>query len=186
MTLRGKAIFFVLALVLFVLDVGSKYVVFAAVERDGTPSSLHGGDHVIEVVPGFFYLTRVYNPGGLWGIGQTGALSTILVIFRAIAVPLLVWMAATTPASNRVVLVALGLFCAGALGNLYDNLLFPDLGVRDFLDFFFFGPEGYHYPTFNVADASIVSAACLLALDMLFRKKPTRAVTGVTEPRPLN
>src|SRR5262245_35060190 len=114
MTLRGKGLFFALAVGLFALDIVTKYAVFAAVAKSGVPSSLHGGDRAIEVVPGFFYLVSTHNPGGIWGIAQTGLGSKLLVVFRAIAIPALLWMAATTPASQRLVLAAFGLFCAGA------------------------------------------------------------------------
>ena len=59
--------------------------------------------------------------------------------------------------------VALGLIQGGVLGNLLDRLRYG--GVRDFLDFYI---VGYHYPTFNVADALLVIGALMLILQALF------------------
>ena len=64
----------------------------------------------------------------------------------------------------------------GALGNLYDRLLLrmPDgevaHSVRDFLDFHILG---FHYPTFNAADAFICVGAAMVVLRVLLdgRKK---------------
>ena len=78
------------------------------------------------------------EPGGIWGIAQTGKLSTALIVFRAIAIPAIVYLLLRTPASDKLLLLALTLFCAGAVGNLYDNLVF-EKGVRDFLDFYLVG-----------------------------------------------
>jgi len=164
---RGKRVFFVVAIAVFALDWVTKAWAFAAVARDGVPSKLHGGQPAIEIVPGFFYLVDAWNPGGIWGIAQTGLASQLLVVFRAIAAPALVVLAGLTPVSERRVLWAYALFCAGALGNLYDNVVYSERGVRDFLDFFLVGPNGYHYPTFNIADASIVCAAGLILLDLV-------------------
>lgn len=171
MGFRGKRIFWVLALGLAAADLLTKWAAFEAVRTQGVPSYLHGGEKAITVIPGFFYLTEVWNPGGIWGIAQEGWKSTALVVFRSVAVPGLVLLAARTPAIERRLVVALSMFCAGAIGNLYDNLIHRK-GVRDFLDFFLIGESGYHYPTFNVADACIVCAALLVALDAVL-PRPT-------------
>jgi signal peptidase II len=55
-----------------------------------------------------------------------------------------------------------GLIFGGAVGNLIDRARFG--AVVDFLDFYW---RGYHWPAFNVADASISVGVALLALRML-------------------
>jgi len=169
-TIRGKLPFLLLAIAVAGLDLISKAWAFEAVATRGVSSSLHGGEPAITVVPGFFYIARVWNPGGIWGIAQTGMMSSALVVFRALAIPLILYLGLRTPSRDRILMTALALFCAGAVGNLYDNLTFKE-GVRDFLDFYLIGANGYHWPTFNVADASICCGVILVLIETFFGKK---------------
>lgn len=179
MSIRGKAQFFILAIVILTLDLWSKSWAFQYIENHGVNSDLHGGEKAVEVIPGFFYFTRVYNTGGIWGIAQEGIFSKALVLLRILAVPGIIYLALRTPARERIFVTALGLFCAGAIGNLYDNLFMQNGSVRDFLDFFLIGPQGYHWPTFNIADSGIVCGVILLFADMLFTKRAPAPVKAV-------
>ncbi len=59
----------------------------------------------------------------------------------------------------------------GGFGNLIDRFFRPD-GVVDFIDVKFYGIFGLErWPTFNVADSSIVVFGILLFLTMVFAKK---------------
>ncbi len=55
--------------------------------------------------------------------------------------------------------LAIGLVCAGAVGNLIDRIRSP-LGVVDFIDV---GFGDMRWPTFNVADMAVSVGAFLLA-----------------------
>jgi signal peptidase II len=56
---------------------------------------------------------------------------------------------------------------AGGIGNLIDRLFRPS-GVVDFLSFKFYGIFGLErWPTFNVADSSVVAGGILLAVSFL-------------------
>jgi signal peptidase II len=55
--------------------------------------------------------------------------------------------------------IALGLVCGGAIGNLIDRVRSP-IGVVDFLDI---GFRDWRWPTFNVADMAVSIGAFLLA-----------------------
>jgi signal peptidase II len=61
------------------------------------------------------------------------------------------------------------LVLSGAIGNLYDRFRFE--GVRDFIDVCFGDVEGWHWPTFNVADIALVVGIGLLLL-CSFRERP--------------
>ena len=74
---------------------------------------------------------------------------------------------------------------SGIAGNLTDR---ARLGYV--IDFIVVHAGSWHWPTFNVADASISIGALLLAYDLIFEKKKTIAssqlsVTSETEPKRL-
>jgi signal peptidase II len=61
-----------------------------------------------------------------------------------------------------------GFVLGGATGNLYDRYFRGY--VIDFIDWH--AGDMYHWPTFNIADAAIVVAVALLAIELLFFQKP--------------
>ena len=66
--------------------------------------------------------------------------------------------------------LALAFILGGAIGNLYDRILFGR--VTDFLHFYI----GHHmWPDFNLADSAIVVGSILLALHLLFGGKDKAA-----------
>jgi signal peptidase II len=83
-----------------------------------------------------------------------------------------------------VLVVALVLVLAGAVGNLYDNLFLAREGetfgqVRDFVDVYFTAWD-WHFPTFNVADSCISVGAVLLFVSSFAKSTPSDArVTGI-------
>ncbi len=60
----------------------------------------------------------------------------------------------------------LALILGGALGNLYDRLVYG--GVIDFLDFHIWG---YHWPAFNIADCAVVGGVLLYGARSLILEK---------------
>lgn len=60
---------------------------------------------------------------------------------------------------------ALSLVLAGALGNLYDRLVYGY--VVDYIDFHV---GNWHWPSFNVADSAIVIGVIILILEAIFRR----------------
>ncbi len=71
-----------------------------------------------------------------------------------------------TPRNDDRVLGACALLLAGIIGNLTDR---ARLGYV--IDFIVLHADNYHWPTFNVADASITVGAVLLAYDLIFGSK---------------
>jgi len=156
--------------VLVVLDLWSKSAVFAWLSERPAGMELDVHHHLRYPLLGewlTFFLSR--NPGMAWGFD--GLPSWLLVGGRIAAVGFLTWILARTPGRRRLLVVSLVLILAGALGNLHDNLFLEPLSagarfgeVRDFIDVYFagIGESGWHFPTFNVADACISVGACLL------------------------
>src|SRR5712691_6151923 len=77
-----------------------------------------------------------------------------------------------TPRNDDRVLGACALLLAGILGNLTDRVR---LGFV--IDFIMLHAGQYHWPTFNVADASITFGALLLAYDLIFARKESQSAT---------
>ncbi|MHC4501937.1 MAG: signal peptidase II [Planctomycetota bacterium] len=121
----------------------------------------------IPVIPCFFYLAYVLNPGAAFGLGRSlgRAGPFFFVILNSLVIGLIVRIRAKTqaPAMRRLFDLGMGLVLAGALGNVIDRL-HPPHKVIDFLDFWIGAPargNWMHYPTFNLADIYIVVGVAL-------------------------
>lgn len=126
-------------------------------------SRFQPGD-VHPVIPGFFNLTLLLNPGAVFGF-LSGAPASFRVPFFAVvgaAALLFFGYEFLREKTGTLQRIALGLIIGGALGNGYDRVLRGE--VVDFLDFVFWG---WHYWAFNLADSCIVCGAILLAWSML-------------------
>ena len=122
------------------------------------------GDDV-EVIPGFFNLTRVHNTGAAFGMLNATDLPMKTVILAVVAAAALVGLAvyaAMLPASQWLTRIGLSFIIGGAAGNLIDR---TTLGyVVDFVDLY---SAGWHFWAFNVADAAITVGVALMILDIL-------------------
>lgn len=130
----------------------------------------------IEVIPGFFNLTRVHNFGAAFGVMNAADFpfkTAVLSALAALAVACLAWYGASLPADQRLARVGLALVVGGAAGNLIDRI--AEGYVLDFFDFYW---NGWHFWAFNVADAAITVGVSLMILDLLQigRRRVSRAV----------
>ncbi len=121
-----------------------------------------------EIIPNFLNFAYAQNTGvafsfldnhgdaGRWGLSIVAGLAAVFVLYYFLRVP----------HTHDRLLGALALLLAGIVGNVTDR---ARLGfVIDFVDVQI---GGWHYPTFNVADAAICIGAGLLILDMFFSPK---------------
>jgi signal peptidase II len=152
----SRIIYVVIALLVFIGDQATKYMVEASIPERA----------VVPVIPGFFNLTHVKNVGAAFGLfadspapwktgllilASAGLLATVVsIVWRN---PRLSWEAG----------VGLSLILGGALSNLIDRVRVGR--VVDFLDFYL---RAYHWYTFNLADSAIVAGAGLLILQVIF------------------
>lgn len=114
----------------------------------------------IKIIPGFFSLQFVYNPGAAFGVLANQRWLFIAVTLVAVGGMLYV-IARRPEAREGVVPLALGLLLGGAIGNLIDRIRFGP--VIDFLLFYW---RDYHFPNFNVADIGITVGVSLLVLHL--------------------
>ncbi|MDX6577683.1 MAG: signal peptidase [Blastocatellia bacterium] len=131
------------------------------------------------VINGVFDFVYAENPGIAFGQLQEGGsfgrwFFVVLAALAAIAV--FVYFVRTSRTDDRV-LGACALLLAGILGNLTDRVR---LGFV--IDFILVHAGQYHWPAFNVADASILIGASLLAYDLIFAN---RKANDTASPRPL-
>ncbi|MEK6531298.1 MAG: signal peptidase II [Deltaproteobacteria bacterium] len=118
----------------------------------------------IAVVPGFFNLVFIKNPGAAFGIlSRAGAVSKIILIAATIA-ELFIILLLLKDAKTRILAFALSMIAGGAVGNLIDRL--KNGSVVDFLDFYV---GGLHWPAFNVADSAITTGVVIALIAMYFR-----------------
>jgi signal peptidase II len=124
----------------------------------------------VDVIPGFFSLTRVHNYGaafGFMGAADFPFRTVILSLLAAAALAMLAWYGATLPAEQRLARFGLALIVGGAAGNLIDRV---SAGyVVDFVDVYW---RGWHFWAFNVADAAITVGVSLIILDLLQIGRP--------------
>jgi signal peptidase II len=117
--------------------------------------------HEPVVVAPFVNLTLVHNEGAAFSMlaGAGGWQRWLFVALAlAIAVVIGVWLARGAYA-RKPTATALTLVLGGAIGNVIDRVR---LGyVIDYIDLH---AGGWHWPAFNVADASITGGAVLLAV----------------------
>ena len=121
------------------------------------------------VIPGFFNLVFVLNPGAAFGFlaDLEGSLRTYFFLgATGLAVVLIIHLLRTVQRQDYYLFTALALILGGALGNMIDRIR---LGmVIDFLDFHL---GSHHWPAFNVADIAISVGAVLLIVSFYKKKR---------------
>ncbi len=115
-----------------------------------------------------FDLTLLYNKGAAFSFlanesGWQRWFFTAIAIGTSLA--LTAWLM-TLKASEKWIAAALVLIIGGALGNLYDRLVYGH--VVDFIHLHW-GP--HYFPAFNIADSAITLGAGMLIIDSLFLSK---------------
>jgi len=128
-----------------------------------------GDDRVL--IRGFLQLIYTENPGIAFGQLQEGGSfgRWFFVVLAGLAAIAVFYYYLRTPRNDDRVLGACALLLAGILGNLTDRVR---LGYV--VDFIVLHAGDYHWPTFNIADASITIGALLLAYDLVFSRRSTQ------------
>ena len=160
--------FFLVALGVFILDRITKILI-----EETLP--LHQS---VNLIPGCldFYHTR--NTGVAFGM-LSGAdswwIPRLLTMVSATALIIILVFSFRHSTENRKLQWGLMLVLGGAVGNLFDRVQYGY--VIDFIEAYF---RGYHWPTFNAADACITVGIGLLMLEVLLpqpRAENGRALT---------
>jgi signal peptidase II len=123
---------------------------------------------VVRVVGDYVRLIYIRNTGSAFSLFQAGRLVFIGVSVASIALILVI--ARSSRAQTAAHRTALGLILGGAIGNLYDRIVYGS--VIDWIDV---GVGFHRWPTFNVADIGVSVGVGLLALLLLRQKDGAEA-----------
>lgn len=134
----------------------------------------------IPIVPEFFSLTYIRNPGAAFGLLASSGQAFRLVFFgltSVFALGLLGMIFVRLRQDDWVGQLSIAAILGGAIGNLLDRVRFGE--VIDFLDFYI---NGYHWPAFNVADAAISVGVFFLILHFALDNKEEQGVLQQDRP----
>jgi signal peptidase II len=129
------------------------------------------GDGILEI-------WHVRNKAIAFSIGRDlpEVLRPVLFVALPLAVLIfLVWYYMTSSEFTKLQRWAVAGIVGGGLGNLTDRILRPD-GVVDFISVRLYGFLGFEWwPTFNIADSSVVVCVLLWLLSMLLNPNEWRS-----------
>ena len=134
---------YIVSCLLFIIDVITKLIINSSYSK------------TITIINNFFYINYVKNKGGAFGILEGNVFFIIIV---TILIFFFIYKYVKNNELNLIQIWGYGLIMGGAIGNLYDRIIYGY--VIDFLDFHFWGLP---FPIFNVADCGIV-IGCILIL----------------------
>ena len=145
------------------LDQGTKLLAMTSMELHET----------VELIPGWFNLTYVRNPGAAWSM--LAGFPWLLLGFGVAAAALIVIFFRRWSEGFPERYCALGLIESGIVGNSIDRLWHGSV-----IDFFHVHCYNYyHYPIFNVADCAICIGVGIFVLSSLLRKNgPEKEASG--------
>ena len=167
--IKDKTLFlpFILTAFVVILDQATKAFVVRHWPRPGTfITDVFDNDLLI-----FFH---VRNPAIAFSIGYGLPQPwrfILFVIVPIIVLVLLTWYYFHTTEFTRLQRWAIAGIMGGGIGNITDRIFRPD-GVVDFISVRFFGLFGMErWPTFNIADTSVVISCMILLFTMLRPQK---------------
>lgn len=153
-----------LSVALIIADQISKAIIVATIPLHTIGASF---------LDGFLRIIHTRNLAIAFSLGRSlpEHLRTILFIILPLIllVLLVIYFVKTNEFTNLQRWAVAGII-GGGFGNMIDRVFRPD-GVVDFIDVRFYGLFGLErWPTFNVADSSVVVAGILLAASFIFEK----------------
>ena len=147
----------VILLIVFVLDRITKLYILKLVEVENS---------VDLYITSYLNLFLIWNKGiafGLFSIDESIIYNSITILIGLIIVTILYMMLK----NNNVQRYFFALIAGGALGNLYDRVVYT--AVPDFIDLHFYG---FHWFVFNIADIFItIGVFCLILVELFINNK---------------
>ncbi|WP_028544993.1 signal peptidase II [Paenibacillus taiwanensis] len=143
--------YYVLALIVFLLDQGTKWLI---------ATRLTIGER-IPVIGDFFLITSHRNTGAAFSILENQR--WFLLSITVVVVAGIIWYLQKIKRGHGLLLpTGIGLILGGAIGNFLDRAL-----TGEVVDFLMFNFGSYTFPIFNVADMGICIGVGLVLLDTI-------------------
>jgi signal peptidase II len=164
--MKPRLVSLILSAGVIMLDQATKLIVTLTIPRG----------RGVAVIDDFFRIIHVQNPAIAFSIGRNLAPGTQRTLFSflplLVIVLLLLYYLFTREKLTRFQRWTFAALLGGGLGNYVDRILRP-AGVVDFLDFRFYGFLGMErWPTFNLADATVVVSGIMLFVSFLLPSRP--------------
>ncbi|HET7373900.1 MAG TPA: signal peptidase II [Gemmatimonadaceae bacterium] len=147
---RNGRVFWTAAVVVIVLDVITKFLAVRYLMPQHVPHPIVGE---------FVRFTLAFNPGAAFSMSLGDNSRYIFGAFAVVALYILWRLYRTSVPGDTLRVLALGLACGGAAGNLIDRFR----GARGVVDFIDIGVGDVRFWTFNVADSAVTVGAIVLA-----------------------
>jgi len=129
----------------------------------------------------FLQIIHVRNKVIAFSLGQNLPESirpVLFVLLPLLVLAVLLWYYFKSNDFTKTQRWAVAGIIGGGIGNLIDRI-FRSEGVVDFISIKFYGFLGFdRWPTFNIADSSVVVCCLLLFATILFSIKKTKGDTG--------
>lgn len=147
---RNGRVFWTAVVAVIVLDVITKALAVRYLMPQHVPHPIIGE---------FVRFTLAFNPGAAFSMSLGDNSRYIFGAFAVVALYILWRLYRTSEPGDTMRVLALGLACGGAAGNLIDRFR-SSRGVVDFIDI---GVGDVRFWTFNVADSAVTVGAIVLA-----------------------
>jgi len=148
---------FIILITIFLIDRMSKFYILKLAEVENS---------VDIYITSYLNLFLIWNKGiafGLFSVNGSIIYNSITIMITLIVIVILFMMWK----NNNIKRYFLALVSGGALGNLYDRIVYT--AVPDFIDIHF---NGFHWFVFNVADIFItVGVICLILVELFYNNK---------------
>ena len=158
---------FLLTLLIVLLDQLTKLLIVRNLEL------VYEGGRIIEVFGEVVRIIHARNPGIAFSIGDglpgpvRSVLFIVVPVFAMAGIAIYAWKSEEFTRLQRWFVAGV---LGGGVGNIFDRIFRP-AGVVDFIDVKFYGLFGLErWPTFNVADSSVVVCGILLVLSMFIER----------------
>jgi len=157
--LKSFSLNFIILIMIFLIDRMSKLYILKLADIENS---------VDIYVTSYLNLFLIWNKGiafGLFSVNENIIYNIITAIISLIIIGIIfiMWK------NNNIQRYFLAVVAGGALGNLYDRIVYT--AVPDFIDVHF---QGFHWFVFNVADIFItIGVLCLILVELFYNNKIT-------------
>ncbi|WP_184403593.1 signal peptidase II [Geomicrobium halophilum] len=148
------AIYYLLALVIIIIDQFTKWLVATGMELGES----------IPVIEDVLHITSHRNAGAAFGMLQ--GQMWLFFIVTAVAVVAVLYFIHTLGKSSLWYGIPLGILLGGTIGNFIDRLLQGE--VIDFIDVYI---GTYSFPIFNIADSALTVGIIILIVKMFMDER---------------